>query len=268
MDGFWIIRGRRLSLSRPLVMGILNVTPDSFSDGGKYTSVKDAVLAALEMVADGADIIDIGGESTRPGSQVVDEETEAARVLPVVKAIREISDVPISIDTRRAALSREALEAGADIINDVSAMADPEMARVVRQTGAGIVLMHGYGDTAKAPVTDFLRDSAAMAVASGIAPETIVLDPGFGFNKNTNDNLALFDSLGELCKLGYPVLIGLSRKRFIGELTHQSEPAARTAGSVAAMLRAIWCGAAIVRVHDVRASRDAIEVAIAKARAE
>lgn len=263
MARHWKIRERKFSLSRPLIMGILNVTPDSFSDGGRFPSPGDAALAALEMVADGADIIDIGGESTRPGATEIDEQTELARVLPAVRALRRVTDAPISIDTRHASVARAALEEGADIVNDVSALADPAMAEAVRVFHAGIVLMHGYGGESADGVRDFLRERIDFAAGAGIDPETIVVDPGIGFSKTTDENIAVLKALPELAALGVPVLVGLSRKRFIGEITHVAEPAERVSGSVAAMLWTIWHGASIVRVHDVRATREAIDIATA-----
>ena len=262
-------------------MGILNVTPDSFSDGGRHAEPKEAALAALEMVSDGADIVDLGGESTRPGADPVDEATELSRVLPAVVAIRRVTDVPLSIDTRRAAIAQAALEAGADVINDVSALADPAMAKTVRTFGAGLVVMHGYaqhatcvgtapaGGGSPAPddvahaVAAFLEGRLGAAVAAGIDRERIAIDPGLGFAKTTAENVAVMHGIPELCRLGAPVLIGLSRKRFIGEITHVAEPRERVCGSVAAMLWALWHGATILRMHDVKAAREAIDIATA-----
>ena len=269
------MRGRELSLARPLLMGILNVTPDSFSDGGAHLSPDDAALAALEMLKDGADIIDVGGESTRPGATPVDEATEKKRVVPAVKAIRRVTDAPISVDTRRAGVARAALRAGADAINDVSALADPAMAGVVAKSGAGLVLMHGYaahaadgnaagGADVAAEVRDFLAERIAAAEAAGIGRECIVADPGVGFAKDTAANVAVLRALPDLAAaLRLPLLVGLSRKRFIGEITHVRQPEERVSGSVAAMLWALWHGASVLRMHDVRAAREAIDIATA-----
>lgn len=277
MARFWKIRNRRLSLSRPLLMAIVNATPDSFSDGGKIGSPADAALAALEAIADGADIIDVGGESTRPGAAEVDEETELERVVPAIAAIRRVTEAPISVDTRRAAVAEKALAAGADIVNDVSAMADAAMAGVVRATGAGLVLMHGYaahaaglvsgtpGSDAPTEAVAFLRERLRLAQEAGIDRKCLVVDPGLGFAKSVDDNVAVLRALPEFNRLGVPVLVGLSRKRFIGEITHVAEPDARVSGSVAAMLWAVWHGASILRMHDVKAAREAIDIATALA---
>ena len=277
MARFWKTRNRRLSLSRPLLMAIVNATPDSFSDGGKIGTPSDAALAALEAIADGADIIDVGGESTRPGAAPVDVVTEAARVVPAIEAIRRVTDAPISVDTRHAAVAEKALAAGADIVNDVSALADAAMAEVVRASGAGLVLMHGYADHAAGAVSGkgggdapaeaiaFLRERLGFAEAAGIDRKCLVIDPGIGFAKSVDDNVAVLRALPEFNRLGAPVLVGLSRKRFIGEITHVMEPDARVSGSVAAMLWAVWHGASILRMHDVKAAREAIDIATALA---
>ncbi len=258
-------------------MAILNVTPDSFSDGGQNLDCDDALLSALEMVNAGADIIDIGGESTRLGAKEVSPAEEAFRVLPVIETIRKISDIPISVDTRHASVARAALEAGADIINDVSALADPEMAPTVAEYEAGLVIMHGYAEhttpsTSKlrepiAPdtVKEFLRKRIDYAKASKIKGESIVIDPGFGFGKTTADNIELLKSLQTFTTLDHPLLIALSRKRFIGEITHSPDPEERLGGSLSAMFWALTHGAAIVRVHDVRASKEAIDIAMSLA---
>lgn len=276
----WRCRGIELSLARPLVMGILNVTPDSFSDGGRHMTPDAAVEAALEMVDDGADIIDIGGESTRPGSDYVGEEEEIRRVLPVVKTLAEEAGIPISVDTRKASVARLALEAGAHIVNDVSALRDdPGMVSVVRETGAGAVLMHmagtpktmqdcpEYKDVVR-EVRAWLKRRLVAVVAQGVDPATIAIDPGIGFGKTTEQNLRLLAGLPRLATLGAPVLVGLSRKRFIGEITEEEVPDQRLSGSLTGMVWSLWHGASILRVHDVKASRQAVDLACAIARSE
>lgn len=260
-------------------MGILNVTPDSFSDGGRHVSCDEAVEAALEMIDDGADIIDIGGESTRPGAEYVGEGEEIRRVVPVVEALAASAEIPISIDTRKAAVARLALEAGAHIINDVSALRDdPDMVPVVREYGAGSVLMHmagnpktmqqnpEYKDVVR-EVRAWLKSRIAAVVAEGVDPSTIAVDPGIGFGKTTGQNLQLLAGLPRFATLGAPVLVGLSRKRFIGEITEEEEPDRRLSGSLTGMVWSLWHGASILRVHDVKASRQAVDLACAIARA-
>jgi dihydropteroate synthase len=246
------------------IVGILNVTPDSFFDGGRYADPERAVAHAEAMVAAGADALDVGGESTRPGATPVPEAEEMRRVLPVLRRIRPRVSVPISIDTYKVRVARAALDAGADIVNDVSAgRFAPDMLEVVAATGAAVVLMHMRGapaDMQLAPtypgddvvgaVRDFLRERALAAEAAGVEPGRIVLDPGIGFGKTTPQNLRLIDRLDALVALGYPVMVGLSRKRFIGELTGQG-PADRLAGTAAAVTLAIDRGVSLVRVHDV-----------------
>jgi dihydropteroate synthase len=248
-------------------MGILNVTPDSFSDGGKFVDPEKAVARALQMIAEGADIIDIGGESTRPGSRPVPVPEEIARTVPIIKKLRAKTDALISIDTRNAETALAAVAAGADIINDISALADPGMAAVAAETGAGVILMHMLGtpetmqndphyDEVVSEVRNFLEERTAFAVARGVAPEQIVLDPGIGFGKTDEHNLALLRSIPALAAAGRPVLIGASRKGFIGRLTGRG-PEERLAGSLAAATFSILRGAHILRVHDVKESCDA-----------
>jgi dihydropteroate synthase len=246
------------------IVGILNVTPDSFFDGGRYADPEHAVSHAEAMVAEGADALDIGGESTRPGATPVPEAEELRRVLPVLQRLRHRVAVPISIDTYKARVARAALDAGADMVNDVSAgRFTPDMLEVVAAAKAAVVLMHMRGvpaDMQLAPtypggdvvgaVRDFLRERALAAEAVGVDPARIVLDPGIGFGKTTPQNLRLIDRLDALVELGYPVMIGPSRKRFIGELTGEG-PADRLAGTAAAVALAIDRGVSLVRVHDV-----------------
>lgn len=271
--GAWRIRGRVLALHRPVVMGILNVTPDSFSDGGRFLGLDDAVRRAREMAAEGADLVDLGGESTRPGSAEVSADEEAARVVPVLRALRGALDLPLSVDTRKAAVAREALAAGADVVNDVSGLGDPRMADVVAPTDAGLVLMHMRGTPAtmqsRTDYADVVDDVAAelaaclaRAEAAGIARERVVLDPGIGFAKTAEQNLALVASLRRLeSRLGRPVLLGPSRKAFIGALLGGVPAAERDAGTVGACVAGLARGARLFRVHDVRSARQALDVA-------
>lgn len=260
----WKCRSRSLALGeRTLVMGILNVTPDSFSDGGDFMDPDTAVAHALEMVAQGADIIDIGGESTRPGATPVSEADEIRRTVPIIGRIREQSDIPLSIDTMKAGVAAEAIAAGADIINDVSALeADARMAEVAAQTRAGVVLMHMQGTPGTmqdhpvyqdvvAEVCDYLRSRIDFAVQHGVARDHIVIDPGIGFGKNQEHNLALLRELPALATLPVPLLVGASRKRFIGRITGREHPEERRAGSLGAAAWAAANGAHILRVHDV-----------------
>ena len=269
----WRIRGRVVALDRPVVMGILNVTPDSFSDGGRFLGLDDAVRQAREMAAAGADLVDVGGESTRPGSAEVSADEEAARVVPVLRALRDALDVPLSVDTRKAAVAREALDAGAHVVNDVSGLGDPAMADVVAPSGAGLVLMHMRGTPATmqglADYADVVEDVAAelapalaRADAAGIARERVVLDPGIGFAKTAEQNLALIASLRRLeARLGRPVLLGPSRKAFIGALLGGIPAAERDAGTAGACVAGLARGARLFRVHDVRGARQALDVA-------
>jgi len=256
----WVTpHGRRIRLGeRTLVMGVLNVTPDSFSDGGLYMEVEAAVARARQMVAEGADLIDIGGESTRPGSTPVSLEEELRRVLPVVEAVRkELPEVPISIDTYKAETARRALRLGADIVNDVWGLkADPEMAGVVASFGCPVVIMHNRSravyerDIMEEIIAD-LNDSLALAFSAGVRRDRIALDPGIGFGKENEHSLEVMRRLGELCALGYPVLLGTSRKRFIRH-TLGLPPDDVVEGTAATVALGIAQGCDIVRVHDIR----------------
>ncbi|HET8995528.1 MAG TPA: dihydropteroate synthase [Acetobacteraceae bacterium] len=260
-----------LSLDRPRVMGILNVTPDSFSDGGSHADTQTAIQAGLAMHAAGADIIDVGGESTRPGSAPVPPELEQARVVPVIRALAS-SGAKVSVDTRNAATMQAALEAGAAIVNDVSALAhDPAAAEVVARHGCPVVLMHmrGTPDTmnAAARYTDIAAEVTAelagrieAARRAGIARDAIAIDPGIGFAKFARHSLELLRRLPELRVLGCPILVGVSRKAFIGRLGGEAEPRRRLPGSLAAALFALERGAHILRVHDVTETLQAIRV--------
>jgi dihydropteroate synthase len=250
---------------RPLLMGILNVTPDSFSDGGRFAGQEAAFTHGLKLVADGADILDIGGESTRPGSSIVSAEEELARVLPPLKALAEAVPVPISIDTYKASVAARAVEAGARIVNDVWGLQrDPEMAATVAACGAAVILMHNRekADPAidiMAEVRDFLSRSIDRALAAGIAEDRIVVDPGIGFGKTPAQSMLLIARLAELRTLGYPVLLGASRKSFIGRVL-DVEPDHRLSGTLAAHVIGAMNGADIIRAHDVAEHHDALRV--------
>ena len=260
-----------LALDRPLVMGIVNVTPDSFSDGGRYATAEAAIAAGANMLAEGADILDIGGESTRPGAAPVTPDEEQARILPVISALAAQGAV-ISVDTRNAATMAAALDAGARIVNDVSALRhDPAAAGLVAARGCPVVLMHMrgtpdtmnehalYADVA-AEVLAELTAARDRAAAAGVRPENIALDPGFGFAKLGAQNVTLLRATRRFVALGHPVLIGLSRKRFLGEISGQQDPAQRGAESLAAALFAAGLGAHILRVHDVAGTARALRV--------
>jgi dihydropteroate synthase len=260
-----------LDPGRPAVMGILNVTPDSFSDGGDFLDHGRAVEAGQAMMEQGADMIDVGGETTRPGSQPTPPEEERARIIPVVHALAA-RGIPVSVDTRNAAIMQAALDAGARVINDVSALRhDPASLAVVAAHGCPVVLMHSrhqpenmtalaqYDDVA-AEVADELAERVAVAEAAGIPRERIAIDPGIGFAKTAVHNLELLSRLGLLLNLGCRLLVGVSRKRFIGTLSGEAEPRRRQAGSIAAALHALRQGASVLRVHDVQATVQAVRV--------
>ena len=263
--------------SRPLIMGILNVTPDSFSDGGAYVTVEQALRHAKQMHEEGADIIDIGAESSRPGAQSIEDSEELRRLIPVLEAVHAAVPLPISVDTTKAVVARRAIQAGATIINDISALrGDPLMGTVAAETGAAVVLMHMQGTPQtmqKSPkyrnvvqeVSAFLCERAQTAIEQGISRSQIILDPGFGFGKLQEHNLRLLADFTMLTDLGYPMLVGLSRKQFIGALVQQpvQERGYGTAGAVAV---AVLKGAHIVRVHDVRSMRDTVSVVSAVCR--
>ena len=264
--------GRTLDFSqRTLVMGILNCTPDSFFSSSRKPDGKEAFSAAVEMIEAGADIIDVGGESTRPGSDFVAPEEEIRRVVPVIESIRRTSTIPISIDTRKAVVARAALDAGADIVNDVSALRDdPELAKVVADRGAPVVLMHMRGTPKtmqKKPhftdtiseIREEIQERIDSAVACGIDIRLIMIDPGIGFGKRPEDNLAIINRIGDFRALGYPVLIGISRKSFIDSVLHKPVDR-RLAGTLAAEACAVLNGADILRVHDVEETIDFIRM--------
>lgn len=259
----------RLALSRPLIMGIINATPDSFSGDGLALDVGRALAQARAFVEDGADILDIGGESTRPGATPVGVEEEIRRVVPLIEALREL-DVPLSIDSFKPQVMRAALSAGATLINDINALRAPGALELAAASDAAVCLMHMQGtpqtmqdnpayQDVVAEVGAFLAERSAACVAAGIAPERIVIDPGFGFGKTPGHNLQLLQGLDRLVASGHPVLVGLSRKSLLGKLTGR-KVSERVAASVAAAIAAVAHGAAIVRVHDVAATRDALAV--------
>jgi dihydropteroate synthase len=257
---------------RTALMGVLNITPDSFYDGGRHFETHKAIADGVAMVAAGADVIDIGGESTRPGAQPVSESEELARILPVIQGLRKEVAVPISIDTYKAQVARAALATGADIVNDISALRfDPAMVQLIAAEKVPVVLMHmqgtprtmqsdpQYTDVVR-EVRDFLAAQLYDAMDAGIAPEAIVLDPGIGFGKSLDHNLQLLRGLSMLTALGQPILVGVSRKTFIGKIL-KLDAEDRLEGSLAAAVAAVLGGANIVRVHDVAATRKAIRVA-------
>ncbi len=257
----------QFDLTRPLVMGIVNVTPDSFSDGGLHWRRDAAIAHARQLIEEGADIIDIGGESTRPGAQPVSVQEELDRVLPVIEGLRGVA---ISIDTFKPEVMREAIAAGAQMVNDINALQDEAAIRIVAARKVAVCLMHKQGNPQTMQVQpyyqdvvgevgEFLRARIAAAEAAGIARQRIVIDPGFGFGKTVGHNLALLRELQKLIALGVPILAGLSRKSMLGALTGQ-EAEQRMPASVAAALIAVQRGANIVRVHDVRATVDALKI--------
>lgn len=270
---FWSTGKRTIDLTaHTLIMGILNVTPDSFYDGGRFAALERAVEQGLRLVDDGADILDIGGESTRPGAEAVPEGEELERVLPVIERLAGRISVPISIDTTKSSVAAAALDAGAEIVNDISAgRFDPAMAGVVAQKHAGLVLMHIKGeprtmqldpqyDDVVRDICDSLRGSMNAAIAAGLAPQQIVIDPGIGFGKQLEHNLQILRRLREFEILGRPILVGPSRKSFIGKIL-DLPPEERLEGTIAASVIAILNGAAVVRVHDVRAAKRAALIA-------
>ncbi|HEY0502808.1 MAG TPA: dihydropteroate synthase [Lysobacter sp.] len=263
--------GRPLALDRPRVMGIVNVTPDSFSDGGAHDTLEAAVAHGLKLAEEGADLLDIGGESTRPGSAEVSVEEELRRTIPVIERLAKETSLPISIDTSKPEVMRAAVQAGAGMINDVYGLRRDGALDAAAQLGVPVVLMHMQGeprsmqhspqyDDVVADVHRFLAERIFAAEMAGIAKKKIIVDPGFGFGKNTQHNLALLAQLERFVELGVPVLAGLSRKRTIGEITGRDEPRERVSGSVAAHLIAAQRGARILRVHDVAATVDALKV--------
>lgn len=268
--GNYLLCGRfRLTLERPLIMGIVNVTPDSFSSESSDFSVDASIRHGLRLIDEGADMLDIGGESTRPGSEPVDESEEIRRVLPVVQALRDCG-VPISVDTSKAAVMRQVLDAGADMINDITAFQNPEALSLVASVQCGICVMHMQGQPRTmqqaphytdvvAEVRDFLSRRCAALTGAGVQPERIVVDPGFGFGKTFAQNYELLRRLNDARVERFPWMLGLSRKSMIGHVTGRG-PDQRVPGSIAAALAGLARGAAILRVHDVQETRDAVRV--------
>ena len=263
--------GRALRLDRPRVMGIVNVTPDSFSDGGEHAGTDAAVAHGLKLAAEGADILDIGGESTRPGAEAVAPEEELRRVLPVIERLARETGLPVSVDTSRPEVMRAAVAAGAGMINDVYALRRDGALDAAAELGVPVVLMHMLGeprsmqddpryDDVVADVHRFLAERIFAAEMAGIDRKRLVVDPGFGFGKDRDHNLALLAQLQRFTELGVPLLAGLSRKKTIGELTGRDDPRGRVHGSVAAHLVAAQRGAMLLRVHDVAATVDALKV--------
>ncbi|HYG80783.1 MAG TPA: dihydropteroate synthase [Pyrinomonadaceae bacterium] len=278
----WKLARRALAVGeRTLVMGVLNVTPDSFSDGGQFDTLGRALVRAEEMTAEGADILDIGGESTRPGGGTVTAEEELRRVVPVIERLSEKAAVPISVDTTKALVARAALDAGAEIVNDISGLRfDPRLADEAAQARAGLVLMHSRGEPktmhALEPVPDIMAEveaslsaSVAEALRRGVGRGAIVVDPGIGFGKSQEQNVLLLAKLPEFARLfaDFPVLVGTSRKSFIGRLLAGAPVAKRLHGTMATVAAAVLAGAHIVRVHDVRAAVETVRVADAIRRA-
>jgi dihydropteroate synthase len=274
---YWQTSRRQIPLDRPLVMGILNVTPDSFSDGGKFASVDAALRQADLMIADGVDIIDIGGESTRPGSRIVDAGVEAERVVPVIRAIVARHDIPISIDTSKSEVAKRAVDAGAEVINDISGLRwDEKIGTAAAESGAALVLMHSRGtfetihtqppvDDIMSEVAKGLRLAVDAAKGHGVADDRIALDIGIGFGKTLDQNLELLAKLDKLVGefQNFPILVGTSRKSFIGKIIGDGPPAERQAGSLASAVLAAESGAMIIRAHDVRQTVEAVKVTAA-----
>jgi len=259
-----------LSMDKPRLMGVLNVTPDSFSDGGQFNATDLAVSRFIELTRNGADIVDIGGESTRPGAEIVPGDEEIARTVPVIDAIKNGPEIPISIDTRKAPVARAAIKAGASIVNDVSSFSfDPQMAEVVSENKIPVCLMHASGSPKTMQnnpiyqdvlldVYDHLENRIAFAEAAGVQRNCIIIDPGIGFGKTIEHNLALLQGLSLFHTLGCPILLGASRKKFIGTLADAPNTADRVAGSVAVALAAIAQGVQFHRVHDIKETRQAL----------
>ena len=271
------IRGPRarlagLSLDRPRLMGIVNVTPDSFSDGGRHNSTEAAVAHGLSLAEEGADILDVGGESTRPGSDTVSLDDELRRVIPVIEGLRAKTDKLISIDTRKSEVMRRAADAGADILNDVSALThDPAALDVAAESGLPVMLMHAQGDPKTMnddpqysdvvlDVFDFLEQRIRACIAAGIPKSRLIADPGIGFGKHLHHNVAVLAAMSLYHGLGVPVLLGASRKKLIGQISNVEDPRRRVPGSIAAALHSISQGVQLVRVHDVADTRQAVDV--------
>ncbi|MCR5221220.1 MAG: dihydropteroate synthase [bacterium] len=272
-NSFLVGKNAKIDLVRPCVMGILNVTPDSFYDGGRYVRLEQALGQARKMVAEGAAIIDVGGESSRPGAEAITAEEELERVIPVVEHLHAELPVPLSVDTWKSVVAREALAVGVDFVNDVGGLwRDPAMVKVVAEAGAGLFIMHArgtpremqqlaeYGDVV-GEVRAFLKNKMDLALSAGIPQERIALDPGIGFAKNPQDNLELLGHLREFRTLQAPLLLGVSRKSFLGTLLGRSRPEELLSGTLATIALGVAAGVKIFRVHDVQAVQDAVETA-------
>jgi dihydropteroate synthase len=268
----WHLPDRVLRLDKPLVMGIVNVTPDSFSDGGRYLATEAALAHGRELVRQGADLLDIGGESTRPGSASVPPDEELRRVLPVVKKLAQDTRVPLSVDTSKAEVARQCLAAGAHIVNDITALrGDPAMADVVRENRAGVILMHMQGqpatmqdaphyDNVVAEIACFLQERLQLAIQLSIAEGRIVLDPGIGFGKTVAHNLEILTHLGEFQHLGRPICLGVSRKGFLGHLLNRPVEQRKAASLAVACFALARNAVQVLRVHDVAETRDAVDL--------
>lgn len=269
----WIPELRSFDLVAGMLVGVVNVTPDSFSDGGLYLDSHEAIMAGLEMYEQGAWMVDVGGESTRPGASPVATEEEINRVVPVVKGLVD-SGVPVSVDTRKPEVAVRAIEAGADAINDVTGFTNPAMIDLCAAGGVGAIVMHMKGDPRSMQtnptyrdvvreVGSFLLGRAQALEAAGVDPQSIVIDPGFGFGKTVHHNLELMNRLDEICALGYPVMLGTSRKSTLGEVSGQSDPMSRDIATATTTALGFERGARLFRVHNVVASRDALRIAAA-----
>lgn len=268
-------RHRTLAFDRPIIVGVLNVTPDSFSDGGRFNQRDAAITHARQMIAEGADIIDIGGESTRPGAARIPAAEQLTRILPVIEALREIDEIILSVDTTRLAVAEAAVEAGADLINDVSGGSDdPAMFAFLAERQLPCILMHMQGQPATmqqhpeytdvvAEVRDYLLGAAERAIAAGLPRGQIILDPGIGFGKTTTHNLTIIAQLDQLVATGYPIMLATSRKRFIGEICQADDPLDRVGGTVATTVAGVLAGARLFRVHEVKMNRQAAAMAFA-----
>ena len=272
------VKGRLLEFSdHPLIMGVVNVTPDSFFDGGRFFDAAAAVAHALRLVEEGADLLDIGAESTRPGADVVNEAEECRRAIPVVTAVAKAVTIPVSIDTSKAAVARAALDAGASLVNDVTALrGDSAMADLIAKAGAGIVLMHMQGtprtmqqapryDDVVVEISEFFEERISFATAHGIARRQIILDPGIGFGKLLGHNLTVLAQLNQFLQFDCPLMVGVSQKAFLGKLVNRPVQERQWA-TAAAVAMAVDRGAGIIRVHDVRAMKDVVQVAAAVSR--
>lgn len=271
MDRFWRARHHLIALDRPVLMGVVNVTPDSFSDGGRYVSEDRAVAHASALVEAGADLVDVGGESTRPGADPVSAAEERARVIPIIRRLAQ-AGVVVSVDTMKPEVASAALDVGASIVNDVTGLGSAEMRAAIAESGAGAVVMHMQGnprtmqdapsyDDVVGEIRDFLADRLRVCIEDGIAPQCLAVDPGIGFGKTLEHNLTIIDRINEVRVLGHPVVLGASRKRFLGTLTGRDIPADRDFASAVTAAVGVVRGADILRVHDVAATKESARIA-------